>query len=43
VVAFRQGVRDDKMLEKLTTHDIQDVAELFSLADRCAKAIEGRA
>jgi hypothetical protein len=26
VVAFRQGVRDEKMLEKLTTHDIQDGA-----------------
>jgi hypothetical protein len=30
-----------KMLEKLTTHDIQDVAELFSLADECARATEG--
>jgi hypothetical protein len=29
------------MLEKLTTHDIQDVAELFSLADECARATEG--
>jgi hypothetical protein len=33
VVAFRQGVRDGKMLEKLTTHDIQVVAELFSLVE----------
>jgi hypothetical protein len=41
VVAFRQGVRDEKMLEKLATHDIQDVAELFNLADRCARATEG--
>jgi hypothetical protein len=31
------------MLEKLTTHDIQDVTELFSLADKCARATEGRA
>jgi hypothetical protein len=31
------------MLEKLTTHDIQDVAELFSLADKCARAAEVRA
>jgi hypothetical protein len=29
------------MLEKLTTHDIQDVSALFSLADKCARAIEG--
>jgi hypothetical protein len=36
VVVFRQSVRDEKMLEKLTTHDIQDVTELFSLADKCA-------
>jgi hypothetical protein len=43
VVAFRQRLRDEKMLEKLATHDAQDVAELFSLADKCAKAVEGRA
>jgi hypothetical protein len=30
------------MLEKLTTHDIQDVSALFSLADKCARATEGR-
>jgi hypothetical protein len=43
VVAFHQEVRDEKMLEKLTTHDVQDVSTLFSLADKCAKAAEGRA
>jgi hypothetical protein len=43
VVAFRQGVRDEKMLEKQTTHDIQVVAALFSLADKCARATEGHA
>jgi hypothetical protein len=43
VVAFHQGVRDEKMLEKLTTHDVQDVSALFSLTDKCAKAGEGRA
>jgi hypothetical protein len=43
VVAFHQGVRDEKMLEKLTTHDVQDVFTLFSLADKCAKAAEGHA
>jgi hypothetical protein len=43
VVVFHQGVRDEKMLEKLATHDIQDVTELFSLADKCARAAEGRA
>jgi hypothetical protein len=43
VVAFHQGIRDEKMLEKLATHDIQDVSALFSLADKCAKAAEGHA
>jgi hypothetical protein len=43
VVVFPQGVRDEKMLEKLTTHDIQDVSVLFILADKGAKAAEGRA
>jgi hypothetical protein len=43
VAAFHQGGRDEKMLEKLTTHNIQDVYPLFSLADKYAKATEGRA
>jgi hypothetical protein len=43
VVAFRQGVRDEKVLEKLTTHDIQDVTELFNLSDKCARTVEGHA
>ncbi len=43
VLVFHQGLRDEKMLEKLTTHDIQDVSALFSLADKCARAAEGRA
>jgi hypothetical protein len=42
VVALRQGVRDEKMLGKLTTNDVQDVSVPFSLADKCAKAVEGR-
>jgi hypothetical protein len=36
-------VRDEKILKKLTTHDIQDVVELFSLADKCARTAEGHA
>jgi hypothetical protein len=31
------------MLEKVATHDIQDVSALFSLVDKCAKVAEGRA
>jgi hypothetical protein len=43
ITAFRQGVRDEKMLEKLATHDVETVTTLFALADKCARAIEGRA
>jgi hypothetical protein len=43
ITAFRQGVRDKKMLEKLATHDVDTVTMLFTLADKCARATEGRA
>lgn len=43
ITAFRQGVRDEKMLEKLVTHDVDNVTTLFALADKCARAAEGRA
>jgi hypothetical protein len=43
VVAFHQDVRDKKMLEKLTSHDIQDVTEFINLADKCVRATESRA
>jgi hypothetical protein len=43
IMAFRQGVRDKKMLEKLATHDVETVPTLFAMADKCAKAVEGRA
>jgi hypothetical protein len=36
-------VRDEKTLEKLATHEVKDVSELFSLADKCARATKGRA
>jgi hypothetical protein len=31
------------MLEKLVTHDVETVSTLFTLADKCARAAEGRA
>ena len=31
------------MLEKLATHEVQSITTLFSLADKCARAAEGRA
>ena len=43
ITAFRQGVHDEKMLEKLATHEVESVTTLFSLADKCARAAEGRA
>jgi hypothetical protein len=43
ITAFRHGVCDEKMLEKLATHDVETVTTLFALADKCARAAEGRA
>jgi hypothetical protein len=43
ITAFRQGVHDTKMLEKLATHNVETVTTLFTLADKCARATEGRA
>jgi hypothetical protein len=43
ITAFRQGVRDEKMLEKLATHDVETVPTLFALANKCTRATEGRA
>jgi hypothetical protein len=31
------------MLEKLATYDVETVTTLFTLADKCARATEGRA
>jgi hypothetical protein len=31
------------MLEKLAMHDVETVSTLFTLADKCARAAEGRA
>jgi hypothetical protein len=41
ITAFHQGVRDEKMLEKLATHDVETVTTLFALADKCARVAEG--
>jgi hypothetical protein len=43
ITAFRQGVSDEKMLEKLATHQVGTVTTLFALVDQCARAAEGRA
>jgi hypothetical protein len=43
ITAFHQGVHDEKMLEKLHTHDMETVTTLFALANKCARAANGRA
>jgi hypothetical protein len=43
ITTFHQGVHDEKMLENLATHDVETVTTLFALADKCARAAEGRA
>jgi len=43
ITAFCQGVRDEKMLEKLGAHEVESITTLFSVADKCARAAEGRA
>jgi hypothetical protein len=43
ITAFQQGVRNEKMLEKLATHDVETVPTLFAVAEKCAWAAEGRA
>ena len=44
ISAFQAGVTDVRMLEKFGTHDniTSTVVKLFDLADKCAKAEEGR-
>jgi hypothetical protein len=39
ITAFRQGVRDEKMLEKLATHQVETVTTLFAWTDKCARAL----
>jgi hypothetical protein len=42
IAAFREGVTNRRMLEKLGIHDtLSSVVKLFDIADKCAKAEEG--
>jgi hypothetical protein len=41
IVAFRQGVCDEKMIEKLAAHDVESVTTLFALANKCIRATVG--
>ena len=43
ISAFRDGVTNDRMLEKLGIRDdLTSAVELIDMADKCAKAEEGR-
>ena len=42
ISAFHQNVRNRKMREELAMNKVKDVAKLYVLADRCARAEEGR-
>jgi hypothetical protein len=33
-------MRDEKILKKLGTHDVQNASELFSMVDKCVRAAE---
>jgi hypothetical protein len=41
ITTFRQEVHDKKMLERLATHDVEIITTLFTLIDKCARAVEG--
>src|SRR3954468_11025972 len=42
ISAFHQNVRNRRMREEMAMCKIRDVSELYALADRCARAEEGR-
>lgn len=39
---FHANVRNPKMREKLNTHQVRTIYELFQLANKCARVEEGR-
>ena len=42
ISVFHQNMRNHKMHEELAMNKVKDVAELYVLAERCARAEEGR-
>src|SRR3954469_9625246 len=42
ISAFHQNVRNRRMREEMAMCKIRDVSELYALADKCARAEEGR-
>ena len=41
-MAFSEGVTNKRLVGKLETHDVEMVAELFSLADKCGREHEAQ-
>jgi len=39
----RHSAADCREIQKLATHEVESVTTLFTLADKCARAAEGRA
>ena len=42
ISVFHQNVRNRRMREEMAMCKIRDVSELYALADKCARAEEGR-
>jgi hypothetical protein len=42
ISAFHQNVHNRKMREELAMNKVREIAELYALADKCARAEEGR-
>jgi hypothetical protein len=41
-MAFSEGVTNKRLVGKLETHNVKTVAELFTLADKCAREAEAQ-
>ncbi|SPT20406.1 unnamed protein product [Triticum aestivum] len=42
ITVFHQNVHNRRMREEMAMHKVKDVSELYALADKCARAEEGR-
>jgi hypothetical protein len=41
-MAFSKGITNKRLVGKLETHNVETVAELFTLADKCAREAEAQ-
>lgn len=42
IVAFHRNIHNHRMREEMSINKVRDVAELYALANKCARAEEGR-